>query len=1180
MQRNMGNFALLALLQSQNKSDASASSSATTNDSYANRTFPSFHPSADRSSNQLSVPHSSSFLPPHSPYSPNYSVLTTEANDEESLDEFFDEQKSDDFFDPDWFEFEDVLIHVSSFAKGLIVIKPVGSDEISHNGKSTPIQHDLESSTASFDEHPPQTEQPEQPILIKDRKIYFSKDGAEPTANTERAVSLLSKITRFGKTKRDLYVMAALPNPGIISQDSLVLIKTTFKRELYYKSAEDKFIKINLSSSELQTVLNSLSLNESLKRPTPFKLQLSSGMLDILEEQITPHRKSTLAVVTPENRASLTQKYRFALTKTRDGVQLSEMDENNHMIDLNIKSRELKEYLSKIGLPGQLIDAQATDIALTGYQLDKLEQLAALLKRRVYLATMMNEDAEQIKHDYVLIKKPGRVDLFIEQKQDGQALYQPITTSNIDTLTPVVNSTLPQTCYTKKSDGSFTLVDLNDALTRRNLLKNNNLTLYFTDASGEYHPVMESSSAIKRQLNADTVIVMRKSDDQTFESTEASLKEIKKQLAQDQYELYYKNADGLFFKVDISSVQLKKHLMELGAIEQVNKKSDTVLTLNSQQLESIDNLVKLYTSVTAYNHQRKDEVFVSLPAVGLYVQPWLSSNSDHADFRLSGTGFKKFHTAGCLFGSTLKGVDQLQRKFPMVKHDICFYEDEVITSISFNPNALNPYEQMLFIELEKIAKFINMHADRSDVSKPPVLSYHLPFIDYVLFGLSLLAIGRITFDALEKLFIKTFQQKNKHISEIKKICAQHGIVVVFESPFANLFDLKLLEQEFETAIATTSAKKHRSKSKPVKYAFSKAILRMLNIPESRFVNHQASTSASSPMTEAELTDKLLEHLIANNHNPEHKQAWIAFLAAAQKTGDTEINKLTAIANKTLQALEADPSPRNPENMAKLYQDMIACLANSDQLKPLVALFDQAKESADSEAMNRFYDAAIAAKKIHAIYSLHAQVEPLSVTHKEREDLDKLCNKALTDMTAESIQALLAFGVNKRKINSIEDIFKIGNAAMVGLSTQSCSNDFETCSILPVSEKQIQVNYDRLKKELPEAVAGAYHGIMNITYIPTAICADNSDKQNAGLFFYYGGEQSESIAKAIRKLTKYASDNMALHSHSKSQQYGDLSEHAFSLERALFSSPHDSPVMEAGRSSMESSLNAAFRIGNM
>ncbi|MDR3477437.1 MAG: hypothetical protein P4M14_05330 [Gammaproteobacteria bacterium] len=1178
MQRDPGKSALtlLAALSHRNTSDSSSSSTPNSDSPTPNLVFPSFHGAASaRSSQELQLP-----LGLHSPHLSDASILTTEVNDEDSQDDLFDEQISEDpnTDDSEWFEFEDVLIHAASFQKGLIVIKPVGSDEMSHDGKNTPISHDLDSSIGSLDDFASATEEP--PILIKDRRIYFSKATAEPTANTERAVNLLTQITRLGKTKRDLYVTTALPNPATVSQEAFVLIKTTFRLELYYKNAEDKLRHIPVTRGELQQVLNTIGLSESLKRPAPFKLQLSSGMLEILEKQITPYRKATLAVIAEPNSAIIAaSQCQFVLTKTKDTIQLSQIDDNQAAMDLPIKSRELKQHLANIGITADVIDAATPNVTLTGYQLDKLEQLAAALKRSVYLDDNASADLARPNHDYLLIKKPGHVAFFVEQKDDVEVSYQPITASNIHTLSPQVSGALPATCYVKNSDDSFSPVNLNDPLVRKTLLKSSNLTLYTKNPAGQYEQIMESSSAIKKELNPDTVVVARQKQNGEFEDTSVSLKEMKKQLAQDQYELYYKNAEELMIKLDISSVQLKKHLTEFNLIEQLNKKATGLLTLSSQQLEGLDQLVKLYTAVTAYNQKRKDEVFVSLPAVGLYVQPWLSSNSSHDEFKPTGTGFKKFHTAGCLFGSTLKGVDQLKRKFPMVKHDICFYDNEVITSISFNHKALNPYEEMLFIELEKIAKFINMYADRSDPSKPPVLSYHLPYIDYILFGLSLLAIGRITFDALEKLFIKTFYQKNKHIAEVKRIYSQYGIIVEFESPFENLFDVELLEKEFKNASAKLSGKE-----KPVKYAFTKAILRMLNISEERFNMASSQAAASSisanPMTEAELTEKLLQLLTSNNYNPGHRKAWLDFLAAAENSCAHEVDKLVAVATRAREALREKTPQHTPQNMARLYTETCAYIVIPAQLKQFNVLYNKMRETQDDEAIGQFYERAMHIKKMHAICALHDQVKPLAVTQKEDADLDALFKHVCSEKNEDGIDALLAFGINKRKINSIEDIFKIGNPAMVGLATQSTSNDFETCSVLPASEKQIQVHYDKLKKELPGNKETPYRGVVNVTYIPTAICADNTDKQNAGLFFYYGGEQSESIARAIRRLMKYASENMALYAHSKSLKYGDLSHLYISLDKAL-ASPGDSPLMTSARSGTESGLsNASFRMHNL
>lgn len=170
--------------------------------------------------------------------------------------------------------------------------------------------------------------------------------------------------------------------------------------------------------------------------------------------------------------------------------------------------------------------------------------------------------------------------------------------------------------------------------------------------------------------------------------------------------------------------------------------------------------------------------------VGFYVYPWLTE--DHGisrNFKFS--GFTRFVTAGCMFGSILKGIDDKNgAELNLIKHNIKFHSSQKIEKIAFNPKAPNAYEEVLFCELNKLLLFIDK---LSEVDQPKQLYYHLPYYDYILFGMELFIRGRMTLSALDKFFQIIMHKRTAHIEKIVQMCTPHGIKSIIESPFENLF---------------------------------------------------------------------------------------------------------------------------------------------------------------------------------------------------------------------------------------------------------------------------------------------------------------------------------------------------------------------------------------------------------
>lgn len=263
-----------------------------------------------------------------------------------------------------------------------------------------------------------------------------------------------------------------------------------------------------------------------------------------------------------------------------------------------------------------------------------------------------------------------------------------------------------------------------------------------------------------------------------------------------------------------------------------------------------------YTSndIAIYSKRHKEEIFLPFNSknqneqeLGMYLYPWVSEFSENMQL----SGFSAFHTVGCLFGSALKGMDQNGAIFELIKHDIKFYPTQKITMIIHNPQESNPYEEMLFQELDKLTSMMRLFSNNKEKIK---LNYHMPSLDYVLFGIELYIAGRITFKALNDFFIEIRSKKIEIVQKISKICEKNGIEVLIESPFENLF-----------------GPVHESEN------MAQAILECLGLPLNDFLCDQPIEHLKS--CENELVELCLFKLRNNSYHSKHRQVWADFYEA-------------------------------------------------------------------------------------------------------------------------------------------------------------------------------------------------------------------------------------------------------------------------------------------------------------
>lgn len=180
----------------------------------------------------------------------------------------------------------------------------------------------------------------------------------------------------------------------------------------------------------------------------------------------------------------------------------------------------------------------------------------------------------------------------------------------------------------------------------------------------------------------------------------------------------------------------------------------------------------------AVTQHRKDTEENTGERFGFKIHPWLSSGV--ADKFNPDAGFTTYVIASCMFGASIKGQDDIENSFSIIKHDIQFHSGQRIESIKCEQSSF--YETAQLTICKKIVPLMKRLGD----FKFQVYC-HLPSIDYMLFGIRLYIEGKMTEDALEDFFVEVIEKKNELTNHFKKIFREEdGINITIASPFDNL----------------------------------------------------------------------------------------------------------------------------------------------------------------------------------------------------------------------------------------------------------------------------------------------------------------------------------------------------------------------------------------------------------
>ncbi len=431
--------------------------------------------------------------------------------------------------------------------------------------------------------------------------------------------------------------------------------------------------------------------------------------------------------------------------------------------------------------------------------------------------------------------------------------------------------------------------------------------------------------------------------------------------------------------------------------------------------------------------------------------------------RLQLAGFEQFVTAGCMFGTSLKATMERFSYRAIIKHNTAFYPGEKIKKIQFNPKMLATYEAMLFDELEKTACIIDAW------SKPGKkhLQYHLPFYDYMLFGVELFVRGRIGLETLGEFFAIILRKKDEHVRKITAVCAQHNIVVRIESPFENLFGPLPSPPD--------------QKSDYRQFAESLLIALSLDIKEVEpklNVNYQG------------LYEEMPKELSPNSYFlfKDEFQTWK--IGYVDELGGCNVFELDHIGNFGRQ-IKAFLARELPGELSRADVENVKKIIESDQVKEIIIFYKKEKE-----IVGLFLDAL--------------QANAHNLTHQK--------------VWCDFLQV-----TDKDKINNLEELFKIANAVMVGVATHGKPH-YQVCSLLAVSEKQIQLEYQSYSYQSTRG----YPAIFNATLLEPMVTYGDCDPQNKGLAFYFNDDCGPSLTDLITNqgFLKRAGANVARYMANK------------------------------------------------
>lgn len=191
---------------------------------------------------------------------------------------------------------------------------------------------------------------------------------------------------------------------------------------------------------------------------------------------------------------------------------------------------------------------------------------------------------------------------------------------------------------------------------------------------------------------------------------------------------------------------------------------------------------RFFPTLFAYDKSGPLGVFTYMWSSDPTKLPWHPINKGKK-FARPFTGFERFVTALCMFGTHLVGRTNANVQRPLIKHDNIYHEGEKVESV-FELQDDNPYEALIFRDFELYLQMINSYT--KDNSRKTLIC-HVPWADYMLIGVDMYLKSKITLEALGQFFKLVLKKGREYHHAIKKACENQDISFEILSPLSSLF---------------------------------------------------------------------------------------------------------------------------------------------------------------------------------------------------------------------------------------------------------------------------------------------------------------------------------------------------------------------------------------------------------
>lgn len=330
------------------------------------------------------------------------------------------------------------------------------------------------------------------------------------------------------------------------------------------------------------------------------------------------------------------------------------------------------------------------------------------------------------------------------------------------------------------------------------------------------------------------------------------------------------------------------------SLKYINKQQKFLRILLQDSLEDISD-IDISSKMILFNKQRRTEIFFPIlfikEKISIYINAWISQAIKNK--KVSFSSVKHFTTAGCIFGSSLKAKDKNNKKlFTLIHMNMDFFSDKKIDSIILVKNNLSDYEIVLFNELERFAKLIQI---LPSIESSRTIFYHFPYYDYIIFAAVLFVGDILTYEAFDHFHQIILSVSETYIKNITAIFHAYDIDVKIESPYQNIFGslnrrydwktdeiLNQLDIDLEQVINDFSKNQKEKSKRLIQNCWFKLIKNSLDLTHQEIWKHFSTLYSEPPSSFKELLERANAMMVARGSWGEKDYTACSLLAHSEK----------------------------------------------------------------------------------------------------------------------------------------------------------------------------------------------------------------------------------------------------------------------------------------------------------